>query len=480
MLFADFRENDIGAAGKGALIDVAERLSQRNQPPTVVVIPDSRSRANDVLTAEQARQVFDATHALQLTLRREGSVVLASGAVIELSTMTRLEELSARYTMAQAGDLSMALRGTVSKALHLQDTPDDALSTAARAPYYEGLFYLRRDQHSYDSAIPLFRKAASVDPRSPLPRAGMAESLVLQYRTRRSHGCSTKRTLPSNACSQSIRFRTSFCGTLARPGAALRQAVQNYRRVTDSSAQRGMWLLIAQASMQAPQGSNLELSKCDCTRPGNSRRMELVYFLDKVSTSRGGPFASVSMRPVPRGLYNLGATLRLGRTPRRRRRCRVLENQGVRAALNSLGRSARIRSAIPAREPQAALTLDSRTYLLTHPDSTGGKTLADADAYYQRAWISPRRAAEHPRNGRTRASSLTFWPAGVTVAVSRRSSRRCNSLRTAAVFFVQCLSLLGRRDRALQIAGVHSLSVLELDRHPDLSDFRQILASSLR
>src|SRR4029079_2863914 len=88
------------AAGEGVLIDVAERLSQRKGPPTLVVIPASRSRDNNVRTPEQARQVFDATHALQIRWEREGNTLLARAAVVDLSTLTRLEEIFGSYSRA--------------------------------------------------------------------------------------------------------------------------------------------------------------------------------------------------------------------------------------------------------------------------------------------------------------------------------------------------------------------------------------------
>ncbi|MEA2463771.1 MAG: eukaryotic-like serine/threonine-protein kinase, partial [Acidobacteriota bacterium] len=243
--------DDVSAAGEGALIDVADRLSQRKESPTLVVIPASRSLDNGVHTPEQARQVFDATHALQIALRREGNTLVALGAVVDLSTSTRLEEISWRYSAARADDLSAALIGAVSKALHLKDVPAERPSAAASAPYYEGLFYLRRDQHSFANAIPLFRKAASLDPRSPLPPAGLAEALVLQYQDEKEPSMldeADRLLQEARALNPDSVPVLMAAGRLALArGGHSEQALQNYRRVAELRPHNvEVWLRVAQ------------------------------------------------------------------------------------------------------------------------------------------------------------------------------------------------------------------------------------------
>jgi serine/threonine protein kinase len=173
---------DQSAIIQGALNDVADRLANRAEAPTLVVIRPSQTLASGIHTPEQARRLVGATHALQVTFRREGDQLVTSGAVIDLATQTRLEEISGRYPMSNAGDLSTALRGAVSKALRLLGEQAEPISRAANTPYLQGLSYLRRDQHSFDSAIPFFHEAITIDPHSPLPQAGLVEALVLKHK----------------------------------------------------------------------------------------------------------------------------------------------------------------------------------------------------------------------------------------------------------------------------------------------------------
>ena len=490
-------EMDIGAAGQGALIDVAERLSQRTQPPTVVVIPASRNRTNGVLTPEQARKVFDATHALQLTLRREGNAVLASGAVIELSTMTRLEELSGRYTMAQVGDLSMALRGTISKALDLRDMPEDALS-AARAPYYEGLFYLRRDQHSYGQAIPLFRKAASLEPRSPLPRAGIAESLVLQYRDEKDPRLLDQ----ADALLQEARALNPDsvpvllgAGRLSLVrGGDYEAALQNYRRAAVLQPRNvEVWRRIADAYIHLNRRKEVIESyrKAIALDPGNYETYQEFgyYFWDKAEYANAVDQFRKAVEHAPgfaQAYTNLGATLSdMGRNAEAeqalRASLRIKENAG---ALNSLGavRAYQKRDAEALEFYKRAFALDSTSYiyLINLADSSRRQNLQkNADDYYQ---LGLERASAElqndPRNGRTRAFFAYF---AARLGDRRRGEQEIEQalqfapdskpvLRRAVILY----EMLGRRDRALEIAGRATPDlVLELDRQPDLADFRR-------
>jgi hypothetical protein len=160
---------DVSAIGDGALLDVADRLRLRTGAPTVVVIPASRSLDSNVHTPEQASQTLHATHALQIALRKEGNDLVAQGAVIDLDTQTTLYEFSGRYPVANAGDLAPALTGAVLRALRLRDVVGEPITRAAAPPYWQGLVYLRRDQHSFDQAIPLFLQAMQADPHSALP-----------------------------------------------------------------------------------------------------------------------------------------------------------------------------------------------------------------------------------------------------------------------------------------------------------------------
>lgn len=490
-------EDDIGAAGRGALIDVAERLAQRKLPPTVVVIPAARSLANNVLTPEQARQVFDATHALQLTMQREGNVLLASGAVIELATMTPLEEFSDRYPMAQTGDLSTALRGTISRALELRDTPEDALAAAARGPYHEGLFYLRRDQHSYAQAIPLFRNAANADLRSPLPRAGLAESLVLRYQDERDPRLLDE---ADGLLQEARAFNPDSvpvllaAGRLAIARGGDEEALKSYQRVAELQPRNvEVWRRIAEIYVRR----NLRKEAIESYRkaialdPGNYATYQELgsFFWERGEYANAAEQFRRTVERAPgfaEAWTNLGATLsdkgdQSAAEEALRASLKIKESAG---ALNSLGavRAYQQRDAEALEFYKRALALNPRsyTYLVNLADSSRRQNLLqEADAYYRRGLeLAAAELQNNPRNGRTRAFFAYF---AARLGDRRRGEEEIEQalqfapenksvLRRAVVLY----EMLGRRDRALAIAARATPDlVLELGRQPDLADFRR-------
>src|SRR5207248_9828510 len=56
--------------------------------------------------------------------------------------------------------------------------PIEAISATATEPNDRSLYYLRLDVQDLDEALRWFEKAAQLDPRSPLPPAGIVEAEV--------------------------------------------------------------------------------------------------------------------------------------------------------------------------------------------------------------------------------------------------------------------------------------------------------------
>src|SRR5437660_809442 len=153
---------DHEAIGNGALNDVADRLLHRqSSAPTLDVISATESLNHSVYNPEQARQILNATHVLQITLRRDGAKLIVQGRITDLATQTLLHEISGSYSAEDPRDFIAAITGAISKTLRLHGiAAAEVLSAPASGAYLEGLSYLRRDQNSFDLAIPLFRQAA--------------------------------------------------------------------------------------------------------------------------------------------------------------------------------------------------------------------------------------------------------------------------------------------------------------------------------
>ncbi|PYV67529.1 MAG: hypothetical protein DMG96_39080 [Acidobacteria bacterium] len=166
----------------GALQDAADRISHlKSGQRMVAVIPPAKARDMQIQTPEQAQRVLHATHALETTVRREGEDLVVQGSVVDLQTQAKVHEFSARYSPATEGALAGALAGEVSDALNLRGGPSEAISAAATEPYDRGLYYLRLDVQDLDEALRWFEKAAQLDPRSPLPPAGIVEAEINKF-----------------------------------------------------------------------------------------------------------------------------------------------------------------------------------------------------------------------------------------------------------------------------------------------------------
>ncbi len=166
----------------GILQDVSDRIRQMtSRHRRVVVIPPLEVQEKHVLTSEQARDVLHATHVLQIKLKSEGDELVAQGAVIDLATQAPLREFIGRYSPATVGNIPAAFAGAVSLGLELHGpATTESISPEATPAYDRGLYQLRKDQDSFDEAITSFGEAARLDPRSPLPLAGLVEAKVMK------------------------------------------------------------------------------------------------------------------------------------------------------------------------------------------------------------------------------------------------------------------------------------------------------------
>jgi serine/threonine protein kinase/tetratricopeptide (TPR) repeat protein len=174
---------DLAQLSNGILSDVTERVKRlRKKAATISVIPPSEVAGDLVSTPEQAGRVLHATHALQLKLSREGSDIVVEQLLIELAHQTRVGDFSNRYSPQTVVDIPSALTGAISSTLHFpRPERSDEIASSALVAYERGLFYLSRDSYSYDEAINSFQEAATEDPHSPLPLAGLVEAQLAKY-----------------------------------------------------------------------------------------------------------------------------------------------------------------------------------------------------------------------------------------------------------------------------------------------------------
>lgn len=188
---------DLAALEKGATTDVVERLAHSAKPgATIALIPLEDLQRQQVSTPAAAKSVFDATHVLQVRLSRQNGDLLVEHTLFDLSTGARLDHSTARYGAAAAGAIPAAIAGAVSNALHLRlSDRNETISPEATAAYDRGLYFLNSEPSDPKRAIPEFNKAAELDPKSPLPLAGLVDALLAQFEaTKNSEALQLART----------------------------------------------------------------------------------------------------------------------------------------------------------------------------------------------------------------------------------------------------------------------------------------------
>ena len=220
----------------GILQDVSDRIRQMtSRHRRVVVIPPLEIQEKHILTSEQARDVLHATHVLQIKLKSEGDELVAQGEVIDLATQATLREFTGRYSPATVGNMPAAFAGAVSLALGLHGpaTPE-TISPQATPAYDKGLYQLRKDQNSFEEAITSFGEAARLDPRSPLPLAGLVEAKVMKIEQTDKPGIleEARRDLEAaeSLSPDSPRVRLA-AGLLKKTAGQYEEALEDYRSV---------------------------------------------------------------------------------------------------------------------------------------------------------------------------------------------------------------------------------------------------------
>jgi tetratricopeptide (TPR) repeat protein len=485
--------------GEGALQDVSDRLRHLpNARRTLVVISPSEGVRNSVQTPQEANKVLHATHALQTSVRREGDEYVAEASVIDLATLAHLGEFSAHYSPATIGALPSALAGEVSLALHLRSAAvPEALSPEATTPYDKGLYLLRNDRTTYEDAIGLFREAARLDPRSPLPPAALVEALIIKCETAKERNChdDAKRALreAESLNPDSARVRLAD-GMLNQAEGQEQKALDDYRRVLELEPRNvGAYLRTASAYDKSDMpGKAIEAYKQAIELdPGYFEPYEelgLFYYYRGRYPEAAEQFKKAIERApgVADAHTSLGAVLGdLGRYAEGEQALLAsLHIKEAPAALNDLGAmrvyQRRDADAVPYFNRAIALDPSEYLYLLNLGDSAWRlHRFGDAKAAYLKAMdLALEELKENPRLGRTRAF-VAYFAARVgdrkraeeEIGQALQLSPGDNKVKRRAVLTYETLH---EREHALAVLETATSEMLhELDRQPDLADFRQ-------
>jgi eukaryotic-like serine/threonine-protein kinase len=487
------------AIAPGVLQDVAERVSHlRSGRRTVVVIPPSEVANNKVSSIQQAKDVLHATHALQTTIHREGDQFITSASVVDLDTRAHVRDFSGRYAAQSVGALPVALTGLVSLGLQLKGTaPSEMLSADATVPYDKGLYLLRRDDSSFDDAIPLFEQAALLDPRSPLPLTGMAEAQILKFQAtkERTHLESAQRSLAAaeSLSPDSVRVRV-IAGMLNQTAGQYEKALNDYLRAMDLDPRNVEVLLHVASAYNGLDMNNEAIAtyhKAIDLEPGYYdsywKLGEFYYYHAKYAEAAEQFRLAIERAPGLFDAYNeLAAALSdLGRYDEAEETLQAsIRLRETADTLNDLGaiRAYQKRDREAVEYYQRALKLNQRVFIywLNLGDASRrlGRLRDAAAAYEKGRGLVLADLSEDPHDGYARAYTAYFFArlgdrkrAEDEISQARALSPSDTKVMRRAVLTFEAL---GERDRSLDIlASAPPQLIRELERHPDLADLCQ-------
>ena len=488
---------DATAIGEGALEDVSDRLRHlSSERRTMVVIPSRGVSENNVHTSEQASKVLHATHILQMSLRKDGEEYVAEGSVIDLVAGTHIRDFSSRYSKDTIGAFPAALAGEVSLALRLHAAAaPETLSPAATTPYDKGLYLLRNDRQSFEDAIKLFKEAASLDPRSPLPPAGLVEALVLKFEATRGHKFldeafqDLREAESLNPDSARVRLAA---GLLNETSGQYQKALEDYGRAHELEPSNvDAWLGFAKVYDESDMPDRAieafnRAIQLDPDYYGPYQR-EGIFFYNRARYAEAAErFRKVIERApgVSNSYSNLGATLmNLGMYDEAERALTESLKLGETApAYNNLGaiRAFQKRDSEAVEYYKKSVAIEPFNYVSFENMADSYRRMGrppEAKGAYKRAMnLALADLVDNPSQGYPR-SYVAYCAARLgdgkraeaEIGQALRSSPGDNEVIENAVLTYEAL---GQRERAISVLSNANPDLLrELERHPDLADF---------
>lgn len=490
---------DATVVSEGALQDVSDRLQHMpSARRTLVVISPSDELKASVQTPEQASKVLHATHALQTSVRREGDEYVAQASVIDLTTLTHLGDFSGRYSQATIGTFPAALAGTVSLALRLHSPAvAESLSPDATPPYDKGLYLLRNDRLTFEDAIGLFKEAARLDPRSPLPLAALVEAQIVKCELVKEHNCldEARQTLRQAKSLNPDSPRVLLAdGALSQADGQDQKALDSYSRVLELEPRNvDAFLRIANAydRFEMPDKAVDAYKKAIELDPAYFEAREelglFYYYRGRYPEAAEEFHKAIDTAPgIVDAHTSLGGVLcDLGRYEEAEQA--LQESLNIRetaAALNDLGaiRVYQRRDAEAVDFYNRAIKIDPSNYLylLNLGDSNWrlGRHRDAQTAYRKAMELSVSELNENPRLGRTRAFVAYF---AARLGDRRRAEDEIdqallfspgdNKIKRRAVLTYEALH---ERERSLAVLRTTTPEMLrELNSQPDLADLRE-------
>jgi len=451
-----------------------------------------------VETPQQAREVLHATHALKVTVHREGGDLSTQATILDLNSQVPVKELSMRYSPGNIGAMPAAVAGLVAIAFRLREASSEAaLSPGATESYLQGLYLLNRDIHSFDEAMSKFGEATRIDPNSPLPLAGMALALVQKFNdTSQNIYLEQAREFVRRAQGRnpdSVRVLMAS-GRVNEATSQYLRALQDYRRIQDLEPRNVDALLrmaVVYERLEEPEEAMAAFQRARDLDPDYYRSYQLtgefLYHRGRYAEAAEQFRDTIARAPGFFDAYSsLAAPLMdLGRYAEAEEAAQTsLKIRETAQALNALGaiRANQGRYAEAAVYQKRALAYDPNNYfwLINVADNTrwAGHP-ADARPYYIKA--RERAKGEMTLNPQAALARAYFAYFSARLGDKVRAAEEIkqainlapgdNELLRRAVLTYE---VLGERDLAIEtLRGITLAELRQLTQHPDLAEFCQ-------
>jgi Flp pilus assembly protein TadD/TolB-like protein len=489
------------ALAQGASADLSNRLIRRvPRPPQLVVIPVEETVGVSGEDPAVVRDRTGASHVLRGTLTGRGDQLIVRASIVDAATKLSIRDWEAQYPASDPGAIANALSGLVAAAFKLPRQRDaETVSPAAYSAYAEGIAALKQGAARAENAVAAFDRAIALDPRSVLPRAGLAEACYVAWvGSRDSRWLDRGRIALDearrlNADALAVRLAA---GRLNLVPGNYERAAEEYLRATElDNTSPEAWGGLARAYEQLPDRSGDAVSayrKAIGLQPGYyALHVDLgAFYLARGNRPEAEKewLTAVSLAPQARVVHaNLGVLyVQAGRyADAERELLRALEIEPrLRAALNNLGALYQFldRDADAIRFLEQARSLGNETpnLLSNLGDSYRrlGMTADAAVAYRGGRELAEAQLIRTPTDAALRVQAAYF---ALRLGESRASVRRelLQSLnadpQNPAVIrrAVLCYEAMNDRDAAIGVlASAPPAIVTDILRHPDLQELR--------
>ena len=485
---------------EGVEREVADRLARvQRDGKGMIVIPPREVLRNQISSPKAALAALGATHTLEGDFHQAGERLLAHAVVRDTRTQQVAREFSAAYAPGEVGFLAQALLETVTAGLKLEGvTIPETVHPKAYPDYAQGVHFLKDDAHLADRAIPYFERAASLDVKSALPYAGMAEAETLMFETSRDRQWLVRaedalnKAVARNPDSVEVHLAA---GRLKLSKNQLEEALSDFRRAVElepSDADALRWLAMGYGQIGRTTEAVRAYQQAVSAQPDYYLpHQDLgVYFYNRGQYDEALTEFQTVTRLTPgiaQGHLNLGGTYgKLGQYPKSETEIReALRLRDDRDTWLALGAVLAYRKRFPesAEAYENAVEKGPATYLamsnLGDAYRRSGRPSAAREAYKKALQIVDQELPQSPGSG---AGPIRAFAGYLSARLLDRhrakretedaialSPGNTEVLRRAVLTY----EVLGERDETIQILKTAPKSLLEdLGRQPDLADLQ--------